>query len=178
MSKIGVRPIKIEDGVNVEITSKKFTASFGETKLSVPLPETIVVKQEDNIIRVTRKNDEKQSKSYHGLIARLIGNAIAGVKNGFVRELTYTGTGYKIAVDNGFVILNMGYSHEVKLEIPKDLTVEIKKGHVFVKGADKFEVGQFASLIRSVRGPEVYKGKGIKYIDEFIKRKAGKKASS
>lgn len=178
MSKIGVRPIKIEDGVGIDITPKKFTASFGETKLSVSIPEMIVVKQEENIIRVTRKNDEKQSKSYHGLIARLIANAIAGVKEGFVKELTYTGTGYKIAVDNGFVILNMGYSHEIKLEIPKDLTVEIKKGHVFVKGADKFQVGQFAALIRDVRGPEVYKGKGIKYIDEFIKRKAGKKASS
>ena len=178
MSKIGVRPIKIEEGVNIEITPKKFTASFGEAKLSIPLPEMIVVKQEGDILRVSRKNDEKQSKAFHGLIARLIGNTIAGVKNGFVRELTYTGTGYKVAVDNGFVILNMGYSHEIKLEIPKELTVEIKKSHVLVKGSDKFQVGQFASIIREVRGPEVYKGKGLKYIDEFIKRKAGKKASS
>lgn len=178
MSKIGVRPIKIEEGVNIEITPKKFTATFGETKLFVLIPEMIVIKQDGDILTVTRKNDEKNSRAMHGLTARLVKNAISGVKSGFVREMSYTGTGYRVAVENGEVVLNMGYSHEIRLTIPEGLSVEVKKSHIFVKGADKFIVGQFAAIIRKVRGPEVYKGKGIKYIDEIIKRKAGKKASS
>jgi len=178
MSKIGVRPIKIEEGVDIEITPKKFTATCGETKLFVLIPEMIVIKQDGDSLAVTRKNDEKNSRAMHGLIARLVKNAITGVKNGFVREMSFTGTGYRVAVENGVVALNMGYSHEIRLDVPEGLSVEVKKSHIFVKGSDKFTVGQFAAIIRKVRGPEVYKGKGIKYIDEIIKRKAGKKASS
>ena len=179
MSRIGARPIKIEDGVNIDISGHNVVASFGDKKLSVPISENLTVKQVENNLIVERHDNTKEAKSRHGLTSRLLRNIIQGVKEGFTKELTFTGTGYRVSVDNNKdVVLNMGYSHEVRLEIPQGLTVEVKKNHIFVKGSDKFSVGQFAAIIRNVRGPEVYKGKGIKYIDEIIKRKAGKKASS
>lgn len=178
MSRIGNRPIKIEDGVTISITPSKVTAVSGANKLDLFIPSIITVKQEDQFLIVNRKDDTKESRSQHGLIARLLKNIITGVKDGFIKELTYTGTGYRIAINGNEVVLNMGYSHEIKLPIPEGISVEMKKNNISVKGIDKAAVGQFAALIREVRGPEVYKGKGIKYKTEIIKRKAGKKASA
>lgn len=178
MSRIGTRPIKIEEGVEIAITENKISAKFGQNQLFIPIPSELKIKQDADNILIVRNNDSKDARSKHGLISRLIRNIIVGVKDGFTKELTFTGTGYRVAVDNGNLVLNMGYSHETRLPIPKGLNVEIKKNHIIVKGCDKFEVGQFSAIVRDVRGPEVYKGKGIKYLNEIIKRKAGKKASS
>lgn len=178
MSRIGGRPIKIEDGVNMSISGSKISANFENKMLELTLPKILTAKEENGAIIVNRADDSKEARSQHGLFARLIKNLIHGVKEGFVRELTFTGTGYRVAVSGEDVLLNMGYSHEIKLAIPKEISVEVKKNSIFVKGASKEAVGQFAALIRSVRGPEVYKGKGIKYKEEIIKRKAGKKAAS
>jgi len=114
----------------------------------------------------------------HGLYNRLVANAIEGVKDGFTKELTFSGTGYRAAVSGNEVLLNMGYSHEIKLPIPDGLEAKVVKNSIIISGIDKQVVGQFAAVVRSVRPPEVYKGKGIKYKDEFIKRKAGKTAAS
>ncbi len=178
MSRIGKRPIKIEEGVNLEITNTKVVATAGEKKLELEIPACLSVSEKDGAAIVERKNDSKECRSLHGLTARLLKNIITGVKNGFTRELEFSGTGYRVSVNGTEVVLNMGYSHEIKLNIPADLSVTVKKNTISVSGADKQLVGQFASQIRAVRGPEVYKGKGIKYKEELIKRKAGKKAAS
>lgn len=178
MSRIGIRPIKIDEGVSAEITSAKAVFTCGQNKLEVVIPSKIEVKNEDGNIFVTRKENSKEARSLHGLIARLIKNAITGVKDGFIKELNFVGTGYRAAVNGEEIALNMGYSHEIKFVIPDGIKVEVKKNNIIVSGTDKSAVGAFAAIIREVRPPEVYKGKGIKYKDEHIKRKAGKKASA
>lgn len=178
MSRIGKKPIKIEDGVKVAIDGKKVLASFGENKTEIVMPNIIDAKIEKNMILIARVNDSKEARSMHGLFAILIKNAITGVKNGFVKELTFTGTGYRVSVDGNEVILYMGYSHETRITITKGLTVTVKKNTISVSGINKGDVGELAAKIREVRPPEVYKGKGIKYKDETIKRKAGKKAAT
>ena len=178
MSRIGKRPIKIEEGVAIEITPSKVVASFAENKLDCPVPSCITVEKEGENLIATRRDDSKESRSLHGLTARLLKSIIHGVKIGFTKEMEFMGTGYRIAVDGNEVILNMGYSHEIKLSIPSGLSVTIKKNTILVSGADKQAVGQLAAEIRSTRPPEVYKGKGIRYKEEIIRRKAGKKAAS
>lgn len=178
MSRIGNRPIKIPEGVKVDITDKKITAISGENRQEMQIPAGIFIVEKNSELVCSRKNDEKAIKALHGLAARMLKNVIIGVKEGFSKELQFTGTGYRVAVSGEEVVLNMGYSHEIKLNIPKTLSVAVKKNSIMVTGEDKQLVGQFAAQIRSVRPPEVYKGKGIKYKDEFIKRKAGKKAAA
>lgn len=178
MSRIGIRPITIKEGVEVEITPSKFMAKAGQNQMEIKIPDSIHVVKEDNQIRVTRKNDSKEARSQHGLIARIVQNLITGVKEGFKRELEFKGTGYRASVNGNELILNMGYSHEIKIEIPAEITVAVQKNTITISGIDKQKVGALAARIRDVRPPEVYKGKGIKYKEEIIKRKAGKKASS
>lgn len=178
MSKIGKRPIKIEEGVDFSITDGVVAAMSGEKRQELILPNEIKVKVLDGNVIVERENDSKIARSLHGLYARLIANLIRGVKEGFTKELTFTGTGYRAAVNGRALVLNMGYSHEINLQIPDDLEVKVVKNSIFVSGIAKDHVGQFAAIIREVRPPEPYKGKGIKYKDEHIRRKAGKTAAS
>lgn len=178
MSRIGIRPIAIPEGVQVEITPSKVVAVCGPKKMEMPIATGLIVKETEGKIFVTRTDEMKVTKSLHGLTARLIKNLVSGVKEDFVRNLTFKGTGYRIAVEGNEVALNMGYSHEIRLTIPEGVAVAVKKNVIAVSGADKQVIGQFAALIRGVRGPEVYKGKGIKYEEEIIRRKAGKKAAA
>lgn len=178
MSRIGNRPIKIEEGVLVESGKEKVLVSFGENKMELPLLDGISVKVEDGLARVSRENSDKDSRAKHGLITRLLINMIHGVKSGFTRELEFTGTGYRAQVNGDELVLNMGYSHEIKLPIPEGLKVVTVKNSITITGNEKDRVGQFAAIVRDVRPPEVYKGKGIKYKEEYIKRKAGKTAAS
>jgi len=178
MSRIGIRPITILEGVEVDVTPSRFIAKSGQNSMEIQIPDFIVVKKEENVIKVTRKNDSKEARSQHGLIARLIQSLIIGVKEGFKRELEFKGTGYRAAVNGKELVLNMGYSHEIKIEIPEGISVTVAKNTIVISGMDKQKVGALAARIRDVRPPEVYKGKGIKYKEEIIKRKAGKKASS
>ena len=178
MSRIGIRPIKIEEGVEVKATPSKVTAIFGGKELALDIPAQIKVEIEDGSVFVTRTDNSKEARSQHGLIARLIRNLIIGVKDGFKKNLEYKGTGYRAAINGNELVLSMGYSHEIKLEIPEGITAQVAKNNIIIAGDDKQKVGKFAAVIRDVRPPEVYKGKGIKYKEEFIKRKAGKKASS
>jgi len=178
MSRIGKRPISLPEGVQVEITPTRVKISSGTNNAEVKIPAVLSVKNEKDALIVERSSESKEARSLHGLTSRLIKNAIIGVKDGFTKELEFNGTGYRVAVNGNEVVLNMGYSHEIHLEIPEGLSAAVKKNIISVSGIDKQAVGQFAARIREVRGPEVYKGKGIKYRDEMIRRKAGKKAAS
>lgn len=178
MSKIGNKPIAIPDGVNIKIDGQTVAASFGEKSAEIVLPREISGAIADNQINVSRINDSKTAKSLHGLYNRLVENLITGIKDGFNKELTFSGTGYRAALAGQELVLNMGYSHEIRLPIPEGLEVKVVKNTIVVSGSDKQRVGQFAAVIREVRPPEVYKGKGIKYKDEHIRRKAGKTAAS
>lgn len=178
MSRFAARPIKIEEGVTVETSSNKVKVCCGTNCLEMSLAPKLTVEVIDGNVIVKRTESTNEAKALHGLTARLITNMINGVKNNFTRELEFTGTGYRAAVDGNELILNMGYSHEVRLEIPENLKVSAAKNTIVVAGIEKDKVGQFAAKIRSVRGPEVYKGKGIRYKGEYIRRKAGKTAAS
>lgn len=178
MSKIGKRPIAIKEGINVNLDNNKVSVNAGDKKLELELPREVKVKIEDGNIIVDRINDTKIARSMHGLYARLIGNLVTGVSEGFTKELTFTGTGYRASVQGKELVLNMGYSHEVKIAIPEGLEVKVVKNSILTTGIDKAKVGQFAAIVREVRPPEVYKGKGIKYKEEHIRRKAGKTAAS
>lgn len=178
MSKIGKRPITIKDGVTLTIEGSKLTATSGEKKLELVMPEMITAKIVDNNLLVERVNDSITARAMHGLYARLASNIITGVSDGFNKELTFTGTGYRVAVNGRELLLNMGYSHEIKLDIPEGLEAKVVKNTITISGIDKAKVGQFAAIVREVRPPEVYKGKGIKYKEEHIRRKAGKTAAS
>jgi len=178
MSKIGKRPIKIDEGVDISTTGSKVTASFNDNKLTLELPEEIAIKIEDGFVQVIRKGNEKEAKAKHGLYSRLISNIIKGVKEGFTKTLEFTGTGYRAAMSDNTLTLNMGYSHPIELVVPEGLSVKAVKNTISITGIEKDKVGQFAAVIRNVRPPEVYKGKGIRYSTEHIKRKAGKTAAS
>jgi large subunit ribosomal protein L6 len=178
MSKIGKRPVKILEGVTVTVENGRVVATNGAKSLELDLPRETTLEIGETEIQVNRINDTKPAREKHGLIARLVANMIEGVKNGFTKELTFTGTGYRASVSGNDLLLNMGYSHEIKLAIPEGLETKVVKNAILVTGIDKAQVGQFAAIIRNVRPPEVYKGKGIKYKEEHIRRKAGKTAAS
>lgn len=178
MSKIGKRPIQIKENVAVVIDGQNVSATSGEHKLELIMPREVSAKIVDGKVLVARINDTKIAKALHGLYARLIENIIIGVSDGFTRELTFTGTGYRASVQGRQLALNMGYSHEIKLDIPEGLEVKVVKNSIITSGIDKQKVGQFTAIVRKVRPPEVYKGKGIKYKEEHIRRKAGKTAAS
>ena len=178
MSKIGKRPITIAEGVDVKIENGTILASCSGKELSLQMPKMVSAKIEDGKVLVARIDDEKTSRAMHGLYARLISNIITGVKEGFTRILEFKGTGYRASVSGNFLELWMGYSHDIRLEIPEGLEVKVVKNTITVSGIEKQRVGQFAAIIRKVRPPEPYKGKGIKYKEEIIHRKAGKTAAS
>ncbi|HOX40895.1 MAG TPA: 50S ribosomal protein L6 [bacterium] len=178
MSKIGKRPIQIKEGVTVLQENGVLKVAKNGTELTLVIPHEITVEIKENEIIVGRINESKIARSKHGLTNRLIDNMVNGVSDGFTKELTFTGTGYRAAVNGSNVTLSMGYSHDIILPIPAGLDVKIVKNSILIHGIDKEIIGQFAANVREVRPPEVYKGKGIKYKDELIRRKAGKTAAS
>ncbi len=174
MSRVGNRPIKINDGVATELNGSNLVMKSSKGEAVINLPDSLKVEINDGKILVKRSDEQKLTKSLHGLNARLIANANEGLSNGIKRILDFKGTGYRAKVENGKVILGMGYSHEVILEIPANVEVVVTKNSIAITGIDAQIVGNFAAKIREVRPPEVYKGKGIKYNYEVIKRKDGK----
>ena len=134
----------------------------------------ITITKDGDTIVVTRPNDQKENRSLHGLTRTLIANMIEGVSTGFKKELEINGIGYRADVKNNVLTMKIGFSHDVVMEAPEGVTVEVNGNKVTVSGADKQKVGQFAAEIREKRPPEPYKGKGIKYVDEYIRRKEGK----
>lgn len=176
MSKIGKIPIEIPDKVEVKLSNDKIKVKgpLGENELLIH--SDIIIKKEDNKIRVMLK--QGGNKALWGTFARLINNLIIGVLNGFEKKLEIKGVGYKAQVQGKKLILNVGYSHPVELEIESDLNVKVDGNIIIISGIDKQKVGEFAARVRKVRPPEPYHGKGIKYIDEVIIRKAGKQVKT
>ncbi len=178
MSKIGKLPIELPAGVTVTIEPGLVTVKGPKGELKQALLPEVTVSQEGNILTVARINNDKPTTALHGLFRSLIANMVQGVTEGFVKTLEIIGVGYRAEMQGADVILHIGYSHPVKLPIPQGLEVKLEKNFVIISGIDKQSVGQYAAEIRSHRKPEPYKGKGIKYSDEIVKRKAGKAAKA
>ena len=178
MSRIGNRKIVIPDGVSVSLEGDivKVTGKLGE--LTLALPSVIKLEIADNTITLTRENEIKQTKALHGTANANITNMIKGVTEGYKKDLEIIGVGYRFNVKGDTLVINAGYSHPVEIQIPASLKVEvISNTEISVSGISKELVGEFAANIRKVRQPEPYKGKGIRYKDEYVRRKEGKKAA-
>lgn len=178
MSRIGNRKIVIPDGVSVSLDDSivKVTGKLGE--LTLQLPSVIKMEIENNTITLTRENELKQTKALHGTANANIANMIKGVTKGYKKDLEIIGVGYRFNLKGDKLVINAGYSHPVEIQIPASLKVEvISNTEISVSGISKELVGEFAANIRKVRQPEPYKGKGIRYKDEYIRRKEGKKAA-
>jgi len=176
MSRIGKVPVTIPDGVDVNISEDNFVTVKGpKGELTEQISPKITLKIEDGVLYVTRTNDEKESRSLHGLSRTLIGNMVTGVSAGFERKLEIVGVGYKADKQGTKLVLNLGYSHPIELQDPEGITTETPSAtEIIVKGINKSIVGNYAAIIRAWRPPEPYKGKGIRYSGEKIRRKEGK----
>ena len=176
MSRIGRMPIAVPAGVTVDIAeNNKVTVKGPKGTLERVFPSEMEIKLEEGQLVVTRPNDLKKMKSLHGLTRSLLNNMVVGVTNGYEKKLEVNGVGYRAAKQGKKLVLNLGYSHPVEMEDPEGVeTVLEGQNIIIVKGIDKEKVGQFAAEIRDKRRPEPYKGKGIKYSDEVIRRKVGK----
>ena len=175
MSRIGRLPIAVPAGVTVDIKEgNDVTVKGPKGTLQRVLPEEMSIKLEDGQVVVTRPNDLKRMKSLHGLTRTLIHNMVVGVSEGYEKVLEVNGVGYRAAKQGKKLVLNLGYSHPVEMEDPAGLESSVDGNMIIVKGIDKEKVGQYAAEIRDKRRPEPYKGKGIKYADEVIRRKVGK----
>jgi large subunit ribosomal protein L6 len=175
MSRIGKAPITVPSGVDVTISGRTVTVKGPKGSLSRDIPGEIVVRKEESTILVERPNDERQNRSLHGLSRTLVNNMVIGVTEGFTKELEIVGVGYRAEAQGANLRLALGFSHPVVVPAPDGISFEIPvQTRVIVKGIDKELVGQVAANIRSIRKPEPYKGKGVRYLDERILRKAGK----
>ena len=175
MSRIGKEPITVPDGIKVSLGGRVFTAEGPKGKVSEKFVPRVEVAIDDGVIRVTRHGDSGTDRAMHGLMRALLANAVKGVAEGFSKTLEINGVGYKAEVQGKKVVFALGYSHPVHYAIPDGISIEIDKNNrVTVSGADRQQVGQVSAEIRSLRKPEPYKGKGIKYSDEIIRRKVGK----
>ena len=175
MSRIGRQPVVIPAGVTVTVADgNKVTVKGPKGTLERVLAPEMEIKVENDTVVVTRPNDLKKMKSLHGLTRTLINNMVTGVSNGFTKELEVNGVGYRAAKQGKKLVLNLGYSHVVEMTDPEGIETAVDGNKITVKGIDKEKVGQFAAEIRDKRRPEPYKGKGIKYVDEVIRRKVGK----
>lgn len=176
MSRIGNRILTVPEGVTVELVDNVVKVKGPKGELTQAMLKDITMKQEDNKIILERKNEE--AKAMHGTMNSLVNNMIIGVTKGYEKGLEIVGVGYRFNVQGTKLVISAGYSHPVNMEIPKGITVEsVSNTEITVKGIDKVLVGEFAANIRKVRQPEPYKGKGIRYKDEHIRRKEGKKAA-
>ena len=175
MSRIGNKPITVPDGVEVTLNENVITVKGPKGTLVKELHKNITVALEGNVINVTRPNDEPFNRSLHGLTRTLINNMIVGVKDEFKRVLDINGVGYRAQKQGNKLVMNLGYSHPVEIVEPEGITFDVpSQNQIIVRGIDKEVVGQTAAVIRTKRPPEVYRGKGIKYAEEVIRRKEGK----
>ena len=176
MSRIGVNPITVPAGVEVTIAEGNLVTVKGpKGTLVKELHSNIKVVLDNNVITVSRPNDEPLNRSLHGLTRTLISNMITGVKEEFKRELEINGVGYRAQKQGNKLVMNLGYSHPVEMDAPEGITFDVpNQNQIIVRGIDKELVGQTAAVIRTKRPPEVYRGKGIKYAEEVIRRKEGK----
>ena len=175
MSRIGKKPISLPAGVKVTVDGNTVTVQGPKGTLVQTLPEEITLTQEDNQVLVQRANDGKQQRAFHGLSRALIANMVEGVTNGFEKKLELVGVGYRAQMQGKKLVISIGFSHPVEVDAPEGIEFEVPAPtRITIKGIDKQLVGNTAAHIRAIRKPEPYKGKGIKYENEYIRRKAGK----
>lgn len=175
MSRIGNKPITVPEGVEVKIDGQNLTVKGPKGTLTREIHKNMKVNLEGNVLTVVRPNDEPANKSLHGLTRTLVNNMIEGTLHGFERKLEVNGVGYRAQKQGNKLVLTLGYSHPVEMEAPEGITFDVPSANeIIVKGIDKEVVGQTAAVIRTKRPPEVYRGKGIKYAEEHIRRKVGK----
>jgi len=177
MSRVGKKPIPVPDGVTVTIGPEAVKVKGPKGELSTRVMEGVTVEQENGQLLVKRKDDTNEQRAFHGLVRALVANTVRGVTEGFKKELTIVGIGYK-AVPEGKdkVVFHLGYSHTIDFPVPEGISISVdkKQTSVVVEGIDRQQVGQIAAEIRALRKPEPYKGKGVRYADEVVKRKQGK----
>ena len=177
MSRIGKKPIAIPAGVDVKINGSEVTVKGPKGELKNTFNADIGIAVENNEIIVTRPSDDKEHRALHGLTRTLIANMVEGVSNGYKKELEVNGVGYRAQKQGKNLVMNLGYSHQVIMPEVDGITIEVPSNNsIIISGADKQKVGQFAAEVREKRPPEPYKGKGIKYVGEYIRRKEGKAA--
>lgn len=183
MSRIGNQPIELGDKVSIDVAANNLVTVKGpKGELSVQIDPDITVESKDGKVLVNRATDQKRHKSMHGLYRSLIDNAVIGVTEGYKKELEVIGVGYRAVVNNGVLELALGFSHPIYFVPPNGISIEVdakrgKNAVIIIEGTDKQMVGQVAAKIRSLRPPEPYKGKGVRYVDEYVRRKAGKTAA-
>jgi len=176
MSRIGKKPIAIPSGVEVTVAGTVVTVKKGNKSSTIETHGRVAVEVAEGNVVFTRNGEDKLSSAFWGTYRALTSNAIEGLANGFAKSLEINGVGYRAAVKGKVLELQLGYSHPINYDIPEGLEITVEKNLIHVKGADKQQVGQSAAIIRGYRKPEPYKGKGVKYTDEVIVRKAGKTA--
>ena len=177
MSRIGKKPITLPAGVDVKINGSEVTVKGPKGELKNTFNPEIAIAVEGTEIIVTRPSDEKEHRSLHGLTRTLIANMVEGVTNGYTKELEVNGVGYRVQKQGSNLVMNLGFSHQVIMSAVDGITIEVPNPNkIVISGADKQKVGQFAAEVREKRPPEPYKGKGIKYVGEYIRRKEGKAA--
>jgi large subunit ribosomal protein L6 len=178
MSRVGKQPIAIPSGVEIAIEGSHVRVKGSKGELEYTAPASITIAQDGEQVVVTRSDDERENRALHGLVRSLVANMVRGVSEGYARELEIVGVGYRcMAQGPSKLELQVGYSHPVPFEAPEGITFEVPQPtRITVRGADKQLVGQVAANIRKIRKPEPYKGKGIRYVDEHVQRKAGKSA--
>lgn len=176
MSRIGKKPIDIPSGVTVNISPDNVVEVKGpKGTLTQAIDANMEITQENDQLTIKRSDDKKQTRATHGLSRSLVANMIDGVTKGYQKELEIVGTGYRAAKNGNKLSLTLGFSHPLDIEAPEGITVEVPSANkITISGADKQQVGAYAAYIRNFRSPEPYKGKGIKYVDEHIRRKVGK----
>ena len=175
MSRIGNKPITVPEGVEVKLEGNRITVKGPKGTLERDIHKNMTVSVDGGIVKVTRPDDEAFNRSLHGLTRSLINNMINGVLNEYKRELEINGVGYRAQKKGNNLVMNLGYSHPVEMEAPQGITFDVPNpNQIIVRGIDKELVGQTAAVIRTKRPPEVYRGKGIKYAEEHIRRKEGK----
>ena len=175
MSRIGNKPIAIADGVEVKVNGNEVTVKGAKGTLTNTFNSDINIAVEGNEVIVTRPSDVKEHRALHGLTRTLIANMVEGVSKGFTKELEVNGVGYRVAKQGKDLVMNLGYSHQVIMPEIDGITIEVPNPNkIIISGPDKQKVGQFAAEVREKRPPEPYKGKGVKYVGEYIRRKEGK----
>jgi large subunit ribosomal protein L6 len=176
MSRIGKKPVEVPKGVTATVDGQRISVKGPKGELAFVATDDVAVKMEDDLISIDPRNESKRARAAWGLSRTMVANLVEGVTKGFERRLEINGVGYRAAVQGSNLHLNLGYSHDVRYPIPAGIKIETPKPtEIVVSGSDRQRVGQVAAEIREFRKPEPYKGKGIKYADEFIHRKEGKK---
>jgi large subunit ribosomal protein L6 len=179
MSRIGKQPVPIPQGVKVQVDDGTVRAEGPKGKLSQPIPAPLSVRIDGNTLIIARSDDDRRVRALHGLTRALMANMVSGVKDGFERKLEIVGIGYRAQMQGKTIQLALGYSHPVLFPLPDGITAEIdKQTAITLRGADKALLGQTAAKLRALRKPDPYKGKGIRYADEYVRRKVGKKAGA